>query len=185
MDFVLLINEYSSLINLVIAVFALVAIIIAIRSFCETQKTRRDMFLPAVISSNDRSTKFSLDDKGSIYFYIINAGHGIALRPRVYLTGIKRRDAIEAEFFDYETQSTVLKEFIDHRQAQGVCYYRFDSTDLTTEDLQRIFVTKIGLEILYEDIFKRHIKTTYNMTLKHEKDGTYQFYMDNCKIHLP
>lgn len=104
-----------SIIHLVVAVCAVVALIFAKKSFDIAKKTRRDMFLPIVVAK-DYSSQPSA---GFILFYLQNVGHGIALEPRVYLIDAKGREVHEAHHTKGERIPNKEKiEFVDYRVPQ-------------------------------------------------------------------
>lgn len=175
----ILILQWVQIILFIVAVaLAIFSLKIAIRSLRESEKSRRDMFLPIIISksiSSDFSGKY-------VWFYLQNIGHGVALQPKIRLVGIKDMDIIEG----YHTEASNIQavtplEFMDHRISQGYYHWAFD---LTNVDFNTLLNSKLKLKMLYDDIFERQIKTTYNLTLK--KDGKYyQFHLNYPEVQLP
>lgn len=164
-------------INLIILGCAIVAIIVAIISLQETAKTRRDMFLPIIISKNYLS-----QFKKYVMFCLQNVGHGIAVCPKAYLTGIKGANNIEGYFCKTtKIEEKEPREFLDHRTSQGYYYLTFDLSNVNFADL---YNSDLKLEMYFKDIFARRVKTEYKLTLS--KDGEYyKFFLENLAIKLP
>lgn len=136
------------------------------------------MFLPIIISKPN-SSQFS---SKYVCFYIQNVGHGVALRPKYRMLGINEIHTIEG-YLSSETNIREKKplDFLDHRVSQGFHYLAFD---LSTTKFDVLKDSKLELEILYNDVFTRHIKTTYDLTLV-KQDQYHIFQLDNLQVHLP
>lgn len=138
----LILEIFGPVINLVIALCALGALIIAVISLRETAKARRDMFLPLI-------TVLGISKTGAAgTIKIRNMGHGAALNIRAHLTG--------ADPFEIASECPPSYEIEKQKK-------------LILPEVQSI--SNPQLVISYYDVFSRQIQTVYNVKLMPDTDG--------------
>lgn len=180
---------YIAIINLILFVTALIlaylSYLSAMKSLAEATKARRDMFLPIITVTKDKVRDIPMAESNKVYFYTKNRGHGIALDPKMKLTGTTK----EGNILNFDPILTRMGagaagiNYLDHTLTPHYIW----ELDIWRSGICKESLSDMQLIICYKDIFKREIKTTYAMFQEVRDNEKYELGVDlkSIKIKLP
>lgn len=135
------------ILNIIMAAVAIGAFFIAKHSLTETQKTRRDSFLPLIVPLGIGWESKTIEKQGELA--IINWGRGPAWRITIEYPFGKKNEIIK---------------FLDHGK------YNRTNAILPWPDFSKVN-SEFMLTIIYNDTFKRCLKVSFRVTVVENNQG--------------
>jgi hypothetical protein len=155
-------NIFLYVTNGIIAIGTITAILFAVKSLIETQKTRKDSFMPILIPLGIGWASNSIRECGEIS--IKNCGRGPASDIRVAYSNGEIHNLIK--FLDYQEYN------------KKNCILLWPNFDQIEPDIT----------LVYNDIFGRTLKSYFHVTIENEPGGNKVLkydQSDGIKFHLP